>query len=108
MTLDDVSNSSFEIIPLPTNCIVDTIVFVLHGAITVADSTITVTRGGDAASLGTQVIAFTASAEGTTFIMTPSGNNTLTAATHKYLKITTNGNSTTTARLSCTINGRKR
>ena len=108
VVMDDVSNPSFEIIPIPTNCIIDTIVFVLHGAITVADSTITVTRGGDAASLGTQVIAFTASAEGTTFTMTPVGNNTLTAGTHKYLKIATNGNSTTTAKLSCTINGRKR
>lgn len=108
VVLADVSAASFEIIPIPTNCIIDTIVFVLHGAITVADSTITVTRGGDAASLGTQVIAFTASAEGTTFTMTPSGNNTLTAATHKYLKIATDGASTTTAKLSCTINGRKR
>ncbi len=108
VVLADVSTSSFEIVPLPTNCIIDTIVFVLHAAITLADSTITVTRGGDAASLGTQVIAFTASAEGTTFTFTPAGNNTITAATHKYLKIATNGNSTTTAKLSCTINGRKR
>lgn len=108
VVMADVSAPSFEIIPIPTDCIIDTIVFVLHGAITVADSTMTVTRGGDAASLGTKVIAFTASAEGTTFIMTPSGNNTLTAATHKYLKIATDGVSTTTARLSCTINGRKR
>lgn len=108
VVMADVSTLSFEIVPLPTNCIIDTIVFVLHGSISVADSTITVTRGGDAASLGTQVIAFTASAEGTTFTFTPSGNNTITAATHKYLKIATDGNSTTAARLSCTINGRKR
>ncbi len=100
--------ATFEIIPLPTNCIIDTIVFVLHGAISIADSTITVTRGGDAASLGTRVISFTASAEGTTFTLTPAGNNTITAATHKYLKFITDGNSTTTAKLSITINGRKR
>lgn len=108
VTLADVSAASFEIIPLPTNCIIDTIVFVLHGAITVANSTITVTRGGDAASLGTRVISFTGSAEGTTFTLTPASNNVITAATHKYLKIATDGASTTTARLSCTINGRKR
>lgn len=99
----DVSNPSFEIIPIPVNVKIQSIRFVLHSAITLADSTITVTRGGDSASLGTQVIAFTGSAEGTTFDMTPSGNNTLTASTHKYLKITTNGNSTTTAKMSITI-----
>lgn len=108
IVMTDVSTASFDLIPLPTNCIIDTIVFVLYNAITVADSTITVTRGGDAASLGTKVIAFTGSAEGTTFTFTPSGNNTITAATHKYLKIATDGNSTTASKMSVTINGRKR
>lgn len=106
--MDDVSNPSFEIIPIPNNCIIDSIVFVLHAAITVANSVVTVTRGGDAASLGTQTITQAASAEGTTFTMTPSGNNTLTAATHKYLKFATNGASTTTAKMSITIKGRTR
>ena len=104
----DVSAIGFEIIPIPQNCIIDSITYVLHGAITVANSTITVTRGGDAASLGTQVIAFTASAEGTTFTQTPSGNNTLTAGTHKYLKFASDGGSTTTIKMSITIKGRMR
>lgn len=104
----DVSTAGFEIIPIPTNCIIDSITFVLYGAITVADSTMTVTRGGDAASLGTKVIAYTASAEGTTFTMTPAGNNTLTASTHKYLKIASDGASTDTAKVAITIKGRTR
>lgn len=108
VVMDDVSAASFEIIPIPQNCIIDSITYVLHAAITVANSTITVTRGGDAASLGTQVIAFTSSAEGSTFTQTPGGNNTLTAATHKYLKFASDGGSTTTARMSITIKGRMR
>ena len=107
VVMADVSAPGFEIIPIPQNCIIDSITYVLHGAITVANSTMTVTRGGDAASLGTQVIAFTASAEGTTFTQTPSGNNTLTA-THKYLKIASDGGSTTTIKMSITIKGRMR
>ena len=108
VVMADVSAIGFEIIPIPQNCIIDSITYVLHGAITVANSTITVTRGGDAASLGTQVIAFTASAEGTTFTQTPSGNNTLTAGTHKYLKFASDGGSTTTIKMSITIKGRMR
>jgi hypothetical protein len=106
VVMADVSVASFEIIPIPINLKIQSIEYVLHSAITGADSTITVTRGGDSASLGTQVIAFTSSAEGTTFTQTPSGNNTLTASTHKYLKFATNGNSSTTARMSITIKGK--
>ena len=106
--MTDVSTAGFELIPIPSNCIIDSITFVLYGAITVADSTITVTRGGDAASLGTKVIAFSGSAEGTTFVFTPAGNNTLTATTHKYLKITSDGVSTTASKMSITIKGRTR
>lgn len=98
----DVSTASFELMPIPANVKIQSIRFVLHSAITVADSTITVTRG-DGASLGTKVIAFTASAEGTTFDMTPSGNDTINASSHKYLKFATDGASTTAAKLSITI-----
>lgn len=103
VVLTDVGTASFELMPIPVNVKIQSIRFTLYGAITTADSTITVTRGGDAASLGTQVIAFTGSAEGTTFDMTPSGNNTLTASTHKYLKFATNGNSSGVAKMSITI-----
>lgn len=103
IVMDDVSTASSVIMPIPINCIIQSIEYVLWGAITGADSTITVTRGGDSASLGTQVIAYTSSAEGTTFTQTPSGNNTLTAGTHKYLKFATDGNSSTTMPISITI-----
>lgn len=106
--MDDVSNPSFDIIPIPQNCIIDSITYVLYGAITTANSIVTVTRGGDAASLGTQTITFTSSAEGTTFTQVPSGNNTLTAATHRYLKFATDGASSATAKMAITIKGRMR
>lgn len=102
----DVSTASFVLIPLLNDVVVTQIKYVLGGAITLADSTITVTRGGGSA-MGTQVIAFTASAEGTTFTQTPSGNNSITAATHHYIKIATDGASTTAAPLYITARCRK-
>ena len=101
--LADVSTASFVLIPITSNCTIQSIRFVLANAITTADSTITVTRGGDAASLGTKVIAFSGSAEGTTFDLTTGSNNTLVAATHKYLKIATDGLSSTSCELSIAV-----
>lgn len=101
--IDDVSSPSFTLIPIPANSVVISIKSVLGAAITVANSAITVTRGGDAAVVATYNINFTASAEGTTFNATPSGNATLTANTHNYLKVATDGGSTTTAKLFVTI-----
>ena len=105
-TMADVSSPSFIIIPLLNDVVVTQIKYVLSAAINTADSTITVTRGGGSA-MGTQVIAHTGSAEGTTFTQTPSGNNTITAATHHYIKIATDGASNGAAVLNITIRCRK-
>jgi hypothetical protein len=102
----DVSTASFVLIPILNDCVVTQIKYVLGAAITVANSTVTVTRGGGSA-MGTQVITQAASAEGTTFTQTPSGNNDITAATHHYIKIATDGASTTTAPLYITVRCRK-
>lgn len=102
-SLPDVSTPSFILVPIPTNLTVQAIKFTLYNAITVANSIITVTRGGDGASLGNATIVFTASAEGTSFDFVPSGNNAINASTHKYLKIATDGGSTTTAILGVSI-----
>lgn len=101
--LDDVSAASFTIIPIPNDVIIQSIQYVLFGAITGSNSTITVTRGGDGASLGTKAIAVSGSGEGVTFTQIPSGNNNLVAATHKYLKFASDGVSSTTAKLAITI-----
>lgn len=104
--LADVSNPSFVLVPILNDSVVTQIKYVLGASITVANSTITVTRGGGSA-MGTQVITQAASAEGTTFTQTPSGNNSITAATHHYIKIATDGASTTTAPLYITVRCRK-
>jgi hypothetical protein len=105
--IPDVSTASFVIIPLTNNVVVTSIKYVLGAAITLANSTMTVTRGAAAAAMGTQVIAFTGSAEGTTFTQTPSGNNTITAGTDHYVKIATDGASTTVAPIYITLRCRR-
>lgn len=101
--LDDVSTASFVLIPIPINVEILSVKFVLYNAITVANSVVTVTRGGDGASLGTTNILFSGSAEGSTFELTPSGNDVLSATTHRYLKVATDGGSTTASKMAITI-----
>lgn len=71
---------------IPFSATVLSITFILAGSITVANPLITVTRS-DGASMGTQTITFSGSAEGTVFTFTPSGNATLTNPTHRYIKL---------------------
>lgn len=97
--IDDVSTASFILLPLPANCIVVSVKAVLANAITVANSAVTITRGGDGLTVASLTIPFTGSAEGTTINNTSPGNNTLVANTHNYLKVATDGASTTTAKL---------
>lgn len=101
--ISDVSTAGFILIPIVEDCTVNSVTTALSGAITVADATISVTRGGDAASLGNITVAFTGSAEGDIDTLTPASNNTLTSATHKYLKIATDGGSTDAAPLYVTV-----
>jgi hypothetical protein len=104
--LADVSHPSFVLVPILNDSVVTQIKYVLGGAITASNSTITVTRGGGSA-MGTQVITQAASAEGTTFTQTPSGNNDITAATHHYIKIATDGASSNSTPLYITVRCRK-
>lgn len=93
--LADVSAVSTLLIPIGFSCTVLSIDFILGGAITVADATVTITRS-DGAAMGTDTIEFTGSAEGTAFDFTPSGNASLTYNTHRFIKIVSDGGSTTT------------
>lgn len=98
--LADVSTASFVLIPIPFNCTIVSLRYVLGGAITVADSIVTVTNSGGS-TLGTQTIAFTGSAEGTTFNHTPVNN--LTYSGLNYIKVATDGGSTGTQPLFITL-----
>lgn len=99
-SMADVSAASFILIPLP-KCTVNTIYFTLANAITTANSTVTITNSTGPATLGTQTIAFSGSAEGTTFTFTASTNNTFTAGS--YIKIATDGGSTVTCVTAITV-----
>lgn len=103
VSLADVSYASFVLVPLPYNVEIVSIRFVLHTSIHTADSIVTVTRGGDSASLGTKTISYSGSAEGTTFDFTPSGNASINATTHKYIKIASDGASSGTVPMDITV-----
>lgn len=95
----DVSAASFILIPIPVNCTITGITYVLGNAITVADSIVTATNTG-VGTISTTTITQAASAEGTTFQATLA-NTTFTGP--NYLKIATDGASTTTAPLYVTV-----
>lgn len=88
-----ISAAETILLPVPFSCKVVSITFILAGTITTANDTVTITRS-DGAAMGSQVIAFSGSAEGTTFVFTPSGNDTFTSPTHKYIKLVNSGGST--------------
>ena len=97
----DVSTSSFVLVPTPLGCTFDSAVFILGGGITVADSVLTLTRN-DGSSFGSTVtITQAASTEGTTFVFTATLNQTITSP--GYVKIATDGGSTTTQPLYCLL-----
>lgn len=99
--LTDVSEPSSRIIPIMHNCTVLGARFTLGGAITVADSIVQV-KNSAGATMGSNVtIAYSASAKGTSFGFTASGNNVLTGPT--WMEITTDGASSTTMPLYFTI-----
>jgi hypothetical protein len=99
--IDDVSAPSFILIPIPATSVFVSARLVLGGAITVADAVVTLTRN-DGASFGSTVtITQAASAEGTGFNFTATTNTTITGP--GYIKIATDGASTTTFPLFVTV-----
>ena len=100
-SLADISTASFILIPVIKSGTVVQARIVLANAITVADAVVTF-KNAAGASMGTGVTVATAgSAEGTAYTFTPSGNNVLTGPT--YIKVESDGGSTTTAILSITV-----
>jgi hypothetical protein len=99
-SMPDVSAVGFVLIPLP-KCTVNTIYFTLANAITAANSIVTITTSTGPATLGTQTIAFTGSAEGTTFTFTATTNNAFTAGS--YIKIASDGGATTVCITAITV-----
>jgi hypothetical protein len=95
--IDDVSTATTIYIPTTRAVTVVAVTSVLHGAVTIADSTITV-KNAAGASMGTLTIAFTGSGAGTIDTLLPASNNTIAA--NSFLTIETDGGSTTTMPIS--------
>ncbi len=92
--LADVSAPSFVLCPAPEGCVFVSAAMFLNGAITVADAVVSFVRN-DGSSFGSTVtITQSGSAEGTAFSFTATLNTTITAP--GYVKISTDGASTTT------------
>lgn len=99
--LTDVSTASFVLVPAPGDCTFVSAVFILGGAISGADSTVSLTRN-DGSSFGSSVtITQSGSAEGDIDTFTATLNTTITA--NGYVKIATDGASTNTIPLYCLL-----
>lgn len=99
--INDVSTPSFCLIPIPVNSTFVSARMVLSGGITVADSTVSFTRNDGSSFGGTVTITQAGSAEGTGFNFTASLNQTITGP--GYIKIATDGASTTAQQLFVTV-----
>ena len=95
----DVSTADAIVLPITTNRTLDKVTAVLTNAITVANSILSFYN--NTTLIGSLTIAYSGSAEGTTFTYTPVSNNLFTAGSR--LKIVNDGGSTTTARLEVVL-----
>jgi len=96
----DVSTAETVYVPVPVSGTITRVDSCLQGAITVADATVTLVQSNDAA-IASLPIAFSGSAAGDVDTDASPTNTTVTAGS--YLKLSTNGNSTTAAKLLVTI-----
>lgn len=94
------SSGSNYLVPIPFNCLVTNIEYVLGGAITVANASVTFSNPGVGTMAGT-TIPFTGSAVGTVVNQAVTGNNAV--ASGSYLNVTSGGGSTTAQLLYFTI-----
>lgn len=94
--IDNISASSSVYVSTPYAGTIEKVTTVLAETIASADAVITVSNSASA-SMGTITVAYTSSAAGDVDSLTPSSNHTVTAGS--YIKLTTNGASSNTARL---------
>lgn len=100
VVLDDISNPSNVLVAVPGTWTLTSITGVLGGAITAANANLTFYKNGSGV-IASQAVSFSGSAEGTNFNITSLANNTFIAG--NYIKIVTDGASSTTAPLYLTF-----
>jgi Mg2+/citrate symporter len=97
VSFPDVSTADTILVSLPFACTLNRATTILNNAITVADAVVTFINSTGPSTIGSVTVAQSGSAEGDKDTLTAAANNSFTAGTH--LKITTDGGSTTTAKL---------
>lgn len=98
-TLPDVSEPNTIVLPVVSPRTLTKVTAVLTNAITVANSILSFYN--NTTLIGTLTIAYSGSAEGTTFTYTPISNNTFT--TGSRIKIVNDGGSTTASHLELVL-----
>ena len=96
--IPDVSTADTVLVPLPFACTLTKATSILHTAITGANSILTFINSTGPTSIGTITVTQSGSAEGDIDTLTPVANNAFTAGT--YLKVTTDGASSTASRVT--------
>lgn len=98
--IEDVSSVETVHVPVPYAGTISKVITVLEGAIGSADATVTV-KNSSAVSMGTLTITQSGSAAGDVDTLSPSSNNTVTA--DSFITVSSDGASTTQAKLRFTI-----
>jgi hypothetical protein len=96
--IPDVSTADFVLVPIVKASTLTKVTTILHTALTGANAALTVTNSTGALLIGTITITQSGSAEGDQDTLTPASNNTFTAGS--YVKIATDGASSTASRLT--------
>lgn len=94
--MDDVSTADFILVPVPSAATLTKCTVIINNAITSADAILTFTNSTGPVTVGTLTLTNSGSAEGTRYTFTPSANNAFSAGA--YLKIATDGGSSTAAK----------
>lgn len=100
MSITDIGTAQNLYLPIPHACTLTSVVTVLGGALTTANSTLTLTKNGSG-TIGTITITQSGSAEGDIDSLSPVSNNTFVA--NDYIKIANDGAATGPQPLGITL-----
>lgn len=96
--ISNLSTPEKTLLPIPFTCDILSLKMILADPISGSDAIITVTRS-DGAAMGSQTITAAGSAEGSSFILMPTGNAHFIGGSHNYIKCVSNGLTTGAAKL---------
>jgi hypothetical protein len=100
-TMTDVGTASSIYIPVPDDGKIIKIISVLHGAITVADSTVTTSVNATSVTGGSLTVSYSGSAAGDIDTAEPTANNNVKEG--DFIKLTTDGACSSVAAITFTV-----